>query len=72
MRQVNRWILLVAAILQVAANGELIAQGPSKELAIKLMSLPPRPKRPDLPPSELPLQFLHIERIGFLGDSSAD
>ena len=72
MRQVNRWILLVAAILQVAAGGELMAQGPSKELAIKLMSLPPRPKRPDLPPSQLPLQFLQSERIGFLGNSSAE
>ena len=72
MRQVNRWILLVAAILQIAAGGELMAQGPSKELAIKLMSLPPRPKRPDLPPSQLPLQFLQSERVGFLGNSSAE
>lgn len=72
MRQVNRWILLVAAILQIAAGGELMAQGPSKELAIKLMSLPPRPKRPDLPPSQLPLQFIQSERIGFLGNSSAE
>ena len=72
MRQVNRWILLVAAILQIAVGGELMAQGPSKELAIKLMSLPPRPKRPDLPPSQLPLQFIQSERIGFLGNSSAE
>lgn len=72
MRQVNRWILLVAAILQIAASGELMAQGPSKELAIKLMSLPPRPKRPDLPPSQLPLQFIQSERVGFLGNSSAE
>jgi putative heme-binding domain-containing protein len=72
VRQVNRWILLVAAILQIAAGGELMAQGPSKELAIKLMSLPPRPKRPDLPPSQLPLQFLQSERVGFLGNSSAE
>ena len=72
MRQVNRWMLLVAAILQIAASGQLMAQGPSKELAIKLMSLPPRPKRPDLPPSQLPLQFIQSERIGFLGNSSAE
>ena len=72
MRQVNRWILLVAAILQIAAGAESMAQGPSKELAIKLMSLPPRPKRPDLPPSQLPLQFIQSERIGFLGNSSAE
>ena len=72
MRQVHRWIVLVAAILQIAASGELMAQGPSKELAIKLMSLAPRPKRPDLPPSQLPLQFIQSERVGFLGNSSAE
>lgn len=72
MRQVHRWIVLVAVILQIAAVEELMAQGPSKELAIKLMSLPPRPKRPDLPPSQLPLQFIQSERIGFLGNSSAE
>ena len=49
-----------------------MAQGPSKELAVKLMSLPPRPKRPDLPPSELPLEFLPNERIAFLGNSLAE
>lgn len=49
-----------------------MAQGLSKELAIKLMSLPPRPKRPELPPSQLPLQFIQGERVGFLGNSSAE
>ncbi len=72
MRQVNRWIVLAAVILQITACREFLAQGPSKELAVKLMSLPPRPKRPDLPPSQLPLQFIQSERIGFLGNSSAE
>ncbi len=72
MRQVNRWILIVAAILQCAAGLDVIAQGPSKELAIKLMSLPPRPRRPELPASKLPLEFLKGERVAFLGNSSAE
>ncbi len=72
MRQVNRWILIVIALLQSVAGVETMAQGPSKELAIKLMSLPPRLKRPELPPSKFPLEFLKGERIGFLGNSFAE
>ena len=49
-----------------------IAQPPSKELAEKLLALPPRPERPKLPPSQLPLKFLKGERIGFLGNSLAE
>jgi hypothetical protein len=70
--QVNRWILVVAGLLLTGLTGNLMAQGPSKELAIKLMSLPPRPKRPELPASRLPLQFLQGERIAFLGNSLAE
>ena len=72
MRQVNRWILIVAAVLQAAIGVEVMAQGPSKELAVKLMTLPPRPKRPELPASELPLKFLKGERVAFLGNSFAE
>ncbi|MBL8819425.1 MAG: c-type cytochrome [Planctomyces sp.] len=49
-----------------------MAQGPSKELAEKLLARPPRPARPQLPPSELPVRFLKGERIGFLGNSTAE
>lgn len=72
MRQVNRWILVVAALLQSADGLNVMAQGPSKELAIKLMSLPPRPKKAELPPSELPLKFVKGERVAFLGNSLAE
>ena len=34
------------------------------------MALPERPKRPDLPPSSLPLQFLKGERVAFLGNNA--
>ena len=63
MPQVNRWICVGAGLLLTVLSGSLMAQGPSKELAIKLMSLPPRPKRPDLPVSKLPLEFLQGERV---------
>lgn len=72
MPQVNRWLLVVAGLVLTGLTGNLMAQGPSKELAIKLMSLPPRPKRPELPPSTLPLQFIQGERIAFLGNSLAE
>ncbi len=48
------------------------AQGPSKELAKKLMALPPRPQRPPLSPSKLPLEFIKGERIAFVGNSFAE
>jgi hypothetical protein len=70
--QVNRRILVFAVLLITCLSSSLMAQGPSKELAIKLMSLPPRPKRPDLPASKLPVQFLQGERVAFLGNSLAE
>ncbi|MBL8811721.1 MAG: HEAT repeat domain-containing protein [Planctomycetaceae bacterium] len=45
---------------------------PSRELAQKLLATPARPKRPDLPPSTLPLKFLKGERVAFLGNSMAE
>lgn len=72
MFQVNRSSIIVAGLLVAICGADGIAQGPSKELAIKLMSLPPRPKRPDLPASHLPLQFLKGERVAFLGNSLAE
>ncbi len=58
--------------LSLLSGSSTHAQGPSKELAIKLMSLPPRPKKADLPPSELPLKFVKGERVAFLGNSLAE
>jgi hypothetical protein len=45
---------------------------PPKDLAQKVLALPPRPKRPDLPASVLPLQFIKGERVAFLGNSMAE
>lgn len=45
---------------------------PAMKTARELLKLPARPKRPELPPSELPLKFLQGERVAFLGNSTAE
>jgi lysophospholipase L1-like esterase len=50
----------------------VIAQGPAEKSAIELLALPPRPERPALAPSRLPLEFLTGERIAFVGNSFAE
>jgi hypothetical protein len=59
---VNRILLLtsLAGLLLTSLETPVQAQ-PSRELAQKVLALPPRPKRPDLPPSALPLQFIKGE-----------
>lgn len=37
-----------------------------------MLKLPARPKRPDLPPSKLPLEFIQGERIALVGNSTAE
>ncbi len=64
--------LSLVFLLTACLSPTLVAQEPSKELARKLLALPPRPKRPALPPSRLPLAFLKGERIAFVGNSTAE
>ncbi len=45
---------------------------PSLKTAEELLKRPPRPKRPDLPASALPLKFIQGERIAFIGNSTAE
>lgn len=40
--------------------------------ARELLALPPRPPRPALPPSRLPLEFIDGERIALVGNSTAE
>jgi putative heme-binding domain-containing protein len=44
----------------------------AQDAAKELLALPPRPARPSLPPSKVPLDFIKSERIGFLGNSQAE
>ena len=62
----------IAVCLLLGCLCSPLSAQPSRELAQKLMALPERPKRPDLPPSALPLRFLKSERIAFLGNSTAE
>jgi putative heme-binding domain-containing protein len=48
------------------------ANAPSLETAAQILKPPPRPKKQDLPPSTLPLQFVKGERIAILGNSTAE
>ncbi|MFO0976324.1 MAG: PVC-type heme-binding CxxCH protein [Planctomycetaceae bacterium] len=63
--------LAVCVTVLAPASSSLLAQ-PSRELAQKLLAKPERPKRPELPPSSVPLKFLKGERIAFLGNSMAE
>jgi hypothetical protein len=40
--------------------------------AQEMLAIPPRPARPALPPSRLPLEFIDGERIAVLGNSTAE
>lgn len=65
-------VLCALALATLGPVSPAVAQGPSKETAKKLLTLPPRPQRPALPPSRLPLEFLKNERIAFVGNSFAE
>ncbi len=47
-------------------------EGPSIETAQKLMKPAPRPKKPPLPESKLPLEFVTGERVAFVGNTTAE
>ena len=67
--------VIAVGLIAVAAWGQTthsLAQAPSRELARKLLAKPARPKRPDLPPSRLPLDFVKGERIALVGNSTAE
>ncbi len=49
-------------------KGKAAPSGPGDDL----LKPQPRPARPDLPPSELPLKFIAGERIAFVGNSTAE
>jgi putative heme-binding domain-containing protein len=70
--------LLVSCVLILA--GGLLAHGEDAKTAAtdpfatarELLKLPPRPARPALPPSNLPLGLIDGERIAFVGNSTAE
>src|SRR5688500_10667246 len=73
-----RVLLLPAAmsVLAFFAPTEAFSQKGKKDApaanAADLLKPQSRPKRPDLPPNTLPLQFIKGERIALLGNSTAE
>lgn len=61
----------VSAILFPATATGLRADDAVKT-AMEMLKLPPRPPRPALGPSKLPLSFIPHERIAFVGNSTAE
>src|SRR5262245_36646328 len=70
--------LLLAAIAAISLfpATDALSQKAKKERpkgdADALLKPQPRPKRPDLPPSKLPLEFIKGERIALVGNSLAE
>jgi putative heme-binding domain-containing protein len=66
---VNRSLTALCLLCLLTAQA---AAQPSRETAQKVLAPQPRPARPQLPPSTLPLAFLKNERVAFLGNSQAE
>lgn len=83
MRRLATWRAfgIVVAML-ILAGGDAFAQKqkqknkPADDSALKtareLLAVPPRPARPPLSPSQLPISFTDGERVAFVGNSSAE
>lgn len=69
---------LLAAVALTAPNEAYSQKKPKPKAetprgpADELLKPKPRPKRPDLPPSKLPLEFIQNERIALIGNSTAE
>jgi putative heme-binding domain-containing protein len=86
MQRLAGWFLLVAvAAFALLGSGDALADKKPKKAAEKkaadpsqlatareLLAVSPRPARPALPPSSLPLELLDGERIAFIGNSTAE
>ncbi len=75
----NRSLFLFRKLFQVAVVSTVatlpMVMGPmvlGQEEAKDILKLPPRPARPALTPSAIPLDFIKGERIAFLGNSQAE
>src|SRR6476469_7992116 len=67
---------LLTALITATVTGQQKTKQPKppppKGQADDLLKLPPRPKKPGLPPSALPLELVKGERIAFVGNSTAE
>jgi len=65
-------VLLVLASPSLRAEEKTSSAADPLATARELLTLPPRPARPPLPPSTLPLEFIDGERIALVGNSTAE
>ena len=65
-------VATVPAPANEAAKPQPTTQTDPLKTAREMLAIPPRPARPALPPSSLPLRFIEGERIAFLGNSTAE
>ncbi|MCC6512200.1 MAG: c-type cytochrome, partial [Pirellulaceae bacterium] len=81
MRELVRSTLARSALLALTAwsvGGQLAEMAtaqnadPAMKTAEEMLKRPARPKRPDLPHSALPLEFISGERIALIGNSTAE
>ena len=76
----RRWLALAGAVVVgMAVEAPTPVRGDDKPkegdplaTARELLAIPPRPARPALPPSSLPLELLAGERIALVGNSTAE
>ncbi|MGL6097332.1 MAG: DUF7133 domain-containing protein, partial [Fimbriiglobus sp.] len=70
--------LPAALAVTLLASGVALSQKPKRPVpptsaeVKELLKVPPRPKKPDLPPSVLPLEFTKNERVALVGNSTAE
>ena len=66
------FVTALASVLSTYYSDVNAADASSKDFILQILPREPRPKRSDLPPSKLPIEFLKGERIAFLGNSLAE
>ncbi len=66
-------LAIIAGLASVAWTAQLRAEEKDQlATARSLLAIPPRPARPSLPPSTLPLQLIDDERIALVGNATAE
>src|SRR5262245_6026873 len=69
-----RLLILSALTLPIlpAAAQQKQSEDDKMKTAREVLKPAPRPKKPPLPPSDLPLKFVKVDRIAFVGNSLAE
>ncbi|MFM7034071.1 MAG: GDSL-type esterase/lipase family protein [Planctomycetia bacterium] len=66
------YVALVTGVAAYPADAPAKGEADPFKTAHRLLALPPRPARPALPPSRLPLELIDGERIALVGNSTAE